>query len=271
MDFSPRDCQNKQRTIYAENFYDALSSPDIRIESSVKGIDSGCLLVLRYDAIFCQHLEQTTEKLYGDIPRVRYDFSNFHTTILTGPKLSPKNQANEEELEYFQSMQKRLKEFLEPSSVASSASYETEKEQNTSELDQELENDVEAALEEIQQRHSPKESEPSTINLEGELDKMNFELQDLLVNTNSLIAASEASDEFWVFAHRLLEAMKSEAGWKMPWGSHITMARFLENGALLPQPKEAIGLGLLTAISEPKPISLELVWFECDEQGFRFV
>lgn len=280
MDFTPAECQARQRGIYADNFQDALGTPQIRVESSVKGLDSGCLLVLRYEEALCRHLEQAVSALYEDFPRVRYDSTNLHTTLLTGPKLPARSAASEEDIAFFENMRARFNALLEPIRTEPINPLPDSVPDPEDELDQTLAHEKEAEIEALLEEKNAlnkgvegaqSDSLPPRVDAEAELKKIDFELQDILVNSNSLIAASEASDEFWILAHRLLETMGEDEGWKMPWGAHITLARFLETGAELPRNPDAIGLGLLAAISEPRPVSIELVWFECDEQGFRFV
>lgn len=114
------------------------------------------------------------------------------------------------------------------------------------------------------EQHLPKLTE--------QLSGIRLELTDLLANSNSLIAATSANDSFWKIAHELQSIFK-DAGleWKMPWGSHLTLARFLQSDTPFPENPDAVSPALLATISELVPSSIELIWFECDADGFRIV
>ncbi|MDO6683690.1 hypothetical protein Q4551_15470 [Oceanobacter sp. 5_MG-2023] len=94
---------------------------------------------------------------------------------------------------------------------------------------------------------------------------------DWLYNSNTLIAASKANAGFWQLAEALVEsAQQAGIELSMPWGSHITVSRFLAEqqsadiirhtvSELPPLPWEPI-----------TPCGIELVRFQCDADGFHF-
>jgi hypothetical protein len=102
------------------------------------------------------------------------------------------------------------------------------------------------------------------------LAEIEIELGELLYNNNSLIAAGNANPAFWTLAETLTHAAAEQPlPLTMPWGSHLTVSRFLPQ-AQQPDPI----LPLLSDVHLPasvRPMDLELVWFECDVNGFRFV
>lgn len=102
------------------------------------------------------------------------------------------------------------------------------------------------------------------------LPDVRIQFTEYLYNSNSLIAASEANDAFWQMAETLMTAANLMGQpMNMPWGSHATLSRFLTNG------KELHKLNTLLkcapALMEATPTRLELVRFECDQRGFRFM
>lgn len=102
------------------------------------------------------------------------------------------------------------------------------------------------------------------------LKDIRIQFTEYLYNSNTLIAASEANDPFWQMAETLMTAANLMGQpLKMPWAGHATLARFLADG------KELSKLGTLIkcapALPEATPTGLELVRFECDKRGFRFM
>lgn len=222
MDFDTAQWREKQRSIYNKDFKDALATPEITIQSSIQGLDAGCLIVLKYPSTLCANLERASEAICGPLEYIPYDETNLHTTLLTGPKLSARSASNASEYSQFDKARTLFEQQLPQ--------------------------------------------------LTKQLTDIQLELTDLLVNSNSLIAATSASDAFWHMAHQL-QGIFSEAGleWKMPWGSHLTLARFLQSDTPFPVNPDAVSPALLATISELVPSSIELIWFECDADGFRIV
>ncbi len=101
-------------------------------------------------------------------------------------------------------------------------------------------------------------------------DDIRIQFTEYLYNDNSLIAASQANDAFWQMTETLMTAANLMGyPMKMPWGSHSTVSRFLNNGKRL-SPLDTL-IKCTPALSETKPVRIVLVQFECDQRGFRFI
>ena len=106
--------------------------------------------------------------------------------------------------------------------------------------------------------------------IQAGLCRIRVELQGLLYNANSLIAAGEANAAFWELAEQLTKAAaRHNLPLQMPWGSHVTLSRF-QAGAHDRQTLDQI-VADSQLPQQLQPQSLQLVWFECDQQGFRLV
>ncbi len=102
------------------------------------------------------------------------------------------------------------------------------------------------------------------------LKDVEIDFTEYLYNSNSLIAASNANDAFWQMAETLMTAANLMGQpLKMPWGSHATLARFLANEKELSKLNTLIKCA--PELKPAKPTGLELVRFECDQRGFRFM
>ncbi len=103
------------------------------------------------------------------------------------------------------------------------------------------------------------------------LDSISITFTDWLFNSNTLIAASKANAGFWQLAEQLVDsANRADIALSMPWGSHITVSRFLAEQQSADSIRATVrGLPPLpwTPVS---PCGVELVRFHCDARGFRF-
>lgn len=113
-------------------------------------------------------------------------------------------------------------------------------------------------------------SNPVTRLAERWLSEIRICPQELLFNRNSVILATEPSEAFVELARAIhMAASQAELPLQMPWGSHLTVSRFRPgHHDLSPLP------ALLANAELPKevqPVGIQLVWFECNQQHFRFV
>lgn len=102
------------------------------------------------------------------------------------------------------------------------------------------------------------------------LGDIRIQPQELLFNRNSVILATEPCEAFIELAKAIqVAANEEELPMQMPWGSHITVSRFLP---------EQHDLSILPDLLQPprlpeflQPVGLQLVWFECSAKHFRFI
>jgi len=102
------------------------------------------------------------------------------------------------------------------------------------------------------------------------LEDVRIDFSAYLYNSNSLIAASEGNDAFWQLAETLMTAANLMGQpLNMPWGSHVTVSRFLQDDKNLQ--RIATLIKCAPQLQEATPVDVQLVRFECDKRGFRFM
>lgn len=101
-------------------------------------------------------------------------------------------------------------------------------------------------------------------------ERIQITFTEWLYNSNTLIAASKANQHFWQLADQLVSsANKRSIRSAMPWGSHVTVSRFLADktpASVMREPLSQLPALPTKAIT---PQGLELVHYECDSHGFR--
>lgn len=106
--------------------------------------------------------------------------------------------------------------------------------------------------------------------IQTNLARIHIRLEGLIYNSSSLIAAGQANQAFWDLAEQLTNAaQRCGLSLNMPWGSHITVSRFLPEAS-----DPTVMAQLVSTCALPgqiQPGSVQLVWFECDARGFRFI
>jgi len=99
---------------------------------------------------------------------------------------------------------------------------------------------------------------------------LSIQFTEWLYNSNTLIAASKANEAYWRLASLLhASANEAELSNSLPWGSHVSVSRFL--AAQLPASAIQSTIAQLPPIPSKAvtPQGMELIHYECDSNGFR--
>jgi len=211
--------RDKQASIY-NAFRQHMEQDAPTSQCGVNDMDSGYLVVLKYDTEVTDALGKLSSSVNLTLPSLEYGGHNLHTTLLTGPKIDTDAPDSDNQEQWH-----NLRHWFDQQGRAIADMY---------------------------------------------LDDVRIHFSDYLYNNNSLIAASEANDAFWQMAETLMTAANLMGQpLKMPWGSHATLARFLADGKALKKLETLIKCA--PALQEATPIDVQLVRFECDRRGFRFL
>ena len=101
------------------------------------------------------------------------------------------------------------------------------------------------------------------------LQAVQIDFKEWLFNEGAIIAAGQGNGAFWqVGAEFGAAGAKVGHHWRMPWGAHMTVARFLESSnktnRLLKLAKKTPGIGLC------QPVAIIVGYFMCGPTNLRF-
>ncbi|WP_221794728.1 hypothetical protein [Oceanobacter mangrovi] len=102
--------------------------------------------------------------------------------------------------------------------------------------------------------------------------QVQFQFTDWLFNSNTLIAASKANNKYWELA-QLLASSAEQAGISanIPWGSHVTVSRFVANQLPSEELRSAVQQLPKLPTEVVTPIGMDLIRYECDNHAFRLI
>ena len=101
------------------------------------------------------------------------------------------------------------------------------------------------------------------------LQAVQVDFTEWLFNEKAVIAAGQANDAFWQVGEELQAAgAKDGHRWRMPWGAHLTVARFLKSSNKMNDLRTLVKQSKAPGLCQPKAIMIG--HFKCGPSRLQF-